>query len=118
MSKPTWPRLFQKWSKRLLRETRWRCKISADPNLDKDDLATVTYKPEYRTATFHYRPGSEPDNATALHEVVHLLLGRVWAFGEKVLAEDKAAKDWFEAVTEEAVEEIANVILRAYGEDE
>jgi len=118
MSKPTWPRLFQKWADRLLRETRWRWKTLPDPNMDKDDVATVTYKPEYRTATFHYRPGTEPDNATALHEVVHLLLGRVWAFGEKVLAEDKAAKDWFEAVTEEAVEEIANVILRAYGEDE
>lgn len=117
MSKPTWPRLFRKWTARLLRETKWRWKILADPNLDKEEIASVTYRPEYRTATFHYRPGSEPDNATALHEVVHLLVGRVWVFGEKVLAEDKAGRDWFEAATEESVEEITNVILRAYGEE-
>ena len=116
MSKPTWPKLFQKWTGRLLRETRWRCKSLADPNLDKEDIAAVTYKPEYRIATFHYRPGSEPNSAVALHEVVHLLLGRVWTFGEKNLADDKTAGDWFEAVIEESVEEITNVLLRAYDE--
>ena len=117
MREPTWPKLFGKWCKRLLIETKWRCKTLADPNLDKDDVATVTYKSEYRTATFHYRPGSQPENNTACHEVVHLSLARVWAAAEKLLAEDQAGKDWFEAVLEESVEEIANAFLAAYGEE-
>jgi len=117
--KPTWHSLFWKWAKRLGPETRWRCKTKADPNLEKDEIATVTYKVEYRRATFRYRPGSEPENTTACHEAVHLLIARLSQVAEKLAADaGDAAKVWVETATEEVVEEITNVLLRAYDEDE
>ena len=114
----TWPSLFKKWAKRFGGETNWRCKVEADLELDRGDLAAVTFNQEYRTATFRYRPGSEPENATACHEAVHLLVARLYIVAQKLAATSgEPAKQWVEAANEEVVEEIANLFLVAYGEE-
>lgn len=114
----TWHALFKKWAKRLGSQTNWKCKTVADPNLDKDHLATTTYELSYRIATFRYRPGSTPNNAVACHEAVHLLVARLADAAEKASADNgDVAKAWLDGATEEVVEEITNLFLAAYNEE-
>lgn len=116
MRKPTWESQFQLWARRLLAGTAWKIAYVADTEIGAA-LARVHYNAKERTATFRYDPRYTPDNTTACHEVVHLLVARLYDVVDALAGDDPTAKKWAEAAGEETTEEIARAFLAAHGDE-
>ena len=68
-----WRELFGLWQKRLLHDDGWEIVIVADSSIG-DVRAQAEMNAKSRKATIRFNPDLKPRNATACHEIVHLLV--------------------------------------------
>jgi len=114
----TWEELFRKWWARLNEDGGWNVEITARQFLANDASMEVHYS--HRRVTFEYNPHSTPSNFIACHEVVHVLVMRLWyptddaveGLGDPAGAIRKYLKGEMEGMTDA----LARALLRAYGE--
>jgi len=116
----TWEELFRKWWSRLNEDGGWQIEIV--PNQFLDGNAEVEAHYPHRIITFRYNPRSTPSNLIACHEVVHMVVMRLWhptddaigLLGDSTGVVRKHLRDEMEGT----VDSLARAFLRAYGESD
>jgi len=114
----TWEELFRKWWGRLNEDGGWTVEIVPNQFLDAIARAEVCYP--HRAVTFQYCGSSAPANFWACHEVVHVLVMRLWSPAydavQRLGDPGEAIRGHLRDEMEGMVDALARAFLRAYGE--
>ena len=120
----TWQSLVRKWQRRILRDPGWEIEMVAVPAKQGRALSVETKDYQYRKAQIIYPHDSQPDNAVACHEVIHIALAGLSAtatVATRVLGGDthtKLAEEWIVSEEERAVETLTRALVAAYAEED